>query len=116
MLMHTNRLVRVAALAAAAFVAAAAGHETVLGVAHALLLHGTDQHSLPQHSRGPHQDHACALCELAGTPTLVTLAVELSLPQVSLELGNLASSLTPAVRDESCFPHFRRGPPALSIV
>ena len=109
--------IRVMALCAAVFVSVAATHETLLALEHAAIAsdcsksHGP---SAPSHDK--HTDHACALCELAGAPTLITLAVELLLPQVSLELDNVASHLTPAVRDESCFPYFRRGPPSLSIV
>lgn len=109
--------VRMVALCAALFVSVAAAHETLLALEHAAFASDCSKSHgpvTPAHDR--HTDHACALCELAGTPTLITLAVELPLPQVSLELEDVASHLSPAVRDESCFPHFRRGPPALSIV
>ena len=105
------------ALCAAAFVSVAATHETLLALEHAALASDCSKsHGPASPSHDKHPDHACALCELAGTPTLVTLAVELPLPQVSLELENVNSHLSSAVRDESCFPHFRRGPPSLSIV
>lgn len=109
--------IRVLALCAAAFVSVAAAHETLLALEHVALASDCSKpHGPSAPAHGKHTDHACALCELAGTPTLMTLAVELPLPQVSLELDNVASHLTPAVRDESCFPRFRRAPPALSIV
>lgn len=109
--------VRLLALCAAVFVLVAATHETLLALEHAAFASDCSKsHGPSTPSRDKHPDHACALCELAGTPTLVTLAVDLPLLQVSLESDSVTSHLTPAVRDESCFPHFRRGPPSLSFV
>ncbi|MCC6797200.1 MAG: hypothetical protein IT366_18935 [Candidatus Hydrogenedentes bacterium] len=109
--------IRMLALCAAAFVSVAAMHETLLALEHAAFASDCSKsHGPAAPGHGTHTDHACALCELAGTPILITLAAEPPIPQVSLELGFLASHLTPAVRDESCFPHYRRGPPTLPIV
>lgn len=112
-----NQIVRGMAVVLAIFIAIAATHETLL----LLEMAATESHCGSSHAPSTpapvhHQDHACALCELAGATTLPTLAADLPLPQVSLEFENLASCLTPAVRDESCFPHLRRAPPTLPIV
>lgn len=111
-----GRAIRWMTLAAALFVSVAATHETLFAIeraaapAHCTLPHRPEA---PAPDRQP--DHACALCELAGAPTLLTLDVELPHPQAQPESENWESFLTPAVRDESCFPHLRRAPPSLPI-
>ena len=109
--------IRFSALAASVFVAIAASHETLLALERA----ATQSHCVPaQKPSAPapahHQDHTCALCELAGSPTLITLAVAVPQLQADVQAINVASHLTSAVRDTSCFPHLRRAPPSFPLV
>ena len=109
--------VRLVALAGVLFVAAAATHESFLHIEYAAFQsHNAPRHGPKSPAPAHHQDHACALCELAGTPTLLTLDAALPEPQALLESINVALYLTPGVRDESCFPRLLRAPPSLSLV
>lgn len=103
--------IRLISLAAALFVGVAAGHETLLALENiAAQSHCTPARSAPAPAH--HQDHSCALCEFAGTPTVLSPDVALPAPICVPAKYEMASHLTPIIRDTSCFPHLRRAPPS----
>lgn len=105
--------IRFVALLAAAFVAVAAAHETLLAIPLTLAhSHCDSEHTPGSSAPTHHREIACPLCVLAGAPTLPALAAELPLPLDGVENVGIASRLTPGVRDTSCFPHLRRAPPS----
>ncbi|HRK34736.1 MAG TPA: hypothetical protein PLJ47_09090 [Candidatus Hydrogenedentes bacterium] len=105
-----GRFLRVAALAAVAFLAIADSHEALL-----LLQSAHAEHSCeaPAKESSHSEEHSCAFCVLSSTPVLVTPNGVLPVPQAEETRFELALGQDPIARDAACFPHFRRGPPAL---
>ncbi|MDZ4857580.1 MAG: hypothetical protein SGI88_01255 [Candidatus Hydrogenedentes bacterium] len=106
-LLFQRRVLRAVAWAAVAFLAAAEGHEALLGPHHAAAHADAESHQSHE------TNHECALCVLAGTPALVTAHHYVPAPPADEHRYHLALQLSPPVRDTSCFTHLRRGPPSL---
>ena len=103
-----SRSIRVVAFAVAAFTAFAAAHEALLALERIV--------SASAHTPAHHDGSECAFCRVTGTPTLLALQNLAPLPFTSPAATYVTPRLSPVVRDESCFPHLRRAPPALPVV